>query len=118
MRVIIAGPRDLGIGIWEVGEAIRNSGFAPSVIMSGDAQGVDAAADMYASELEYTYEKYPALWNKHGKAAGPIRNQEMAEYADALIVIKRPGPTTRGTASMIREAEKRNLPIHVEEVGA
>lgn len=35
--------------------------------------------------LKERCELHPADWERLGKAAGPIRNEEMAEIADALI---------------------------------
>jgi hypothetical protein len=54
----------------------------------------------------------PADWKTHGRAAGPIRNRAMAEYADALIAIYRKGKLTPGTRNMISEARKRGLKIY------
>ena len=31
--------------------------------------------------------RFDTDWNKHGRAAGPIRNKQMAEYGDALLII-------------------------------
>ncbi len=53
--------------------------------------------------------KFPADWDKHGKAAGPIRNKQMAEYADALLLIW--DGNSRGSMNMKKEAEKANLQI-------
>ena len=55
------------------------------IIVSGTARGADSLGERYAHERGYAVEKYPADWEQHGKAAGPIRNAEMAENADALI---------------------------------
>ena len=61
------------------------------------------------SEL-FEYNKYnnirvfPAEWNKHGKKAGPLRNKEMAEYADALLLIW--DGKSAGSKSMKKEMEK------------
>ena len=43
--------------------------------------------------------EYPANWQLHGKAAGPIRNQEMAQVANGLIAFW--DGTSRGTSHMI-----------------
>lgn len=53
--------------------------------------------------------RFPADWKSHGRAAGPIRNEPMAEYADGVALF----PGGRGTASMKREAAKRGLRVFV-----
>ncbi len=63
------------------------------------------------------YEPFPADWETFGKAAGHIRNQEMADYAEALI-----GPTfvfavwdgkSRGTLSMIEKAVQKGFGVEI-----
>lgn len=56
------------------------------VIVSGTARGADTLGERYAHERGYAVEQYPADWEQHGKAAGPVRNKQMADVADALIV--------------------------------
>lgn len=56
-------------------------------IVSGGAKGIDSCAKEFAMEHGLGYKEFPADWDKHGKAAGPIRNREMADYADALLLI-------------------------------
>ena len=55
------------------------------VIVSGHASGADALGEHYAQERSYETEIYPADWKTNGRAAGPIRNAQMAAVADALI---------------------------------
>ena len=59
------------------------------VIVIGQASGADALGERYARETHLSIEVHPADWKKHGRAAGPIRNAEMAEVADALIAFWR-----------------------------
>src|SRR5512144_764327 len=54
-------------------------------ILSGGAPGADALGERYANERDYHIMKFRAGWDKHGKKAGPMRNEEMAQRADALI---------------------------------
>ena len=54
---------------------------------------------------------HPADWDKHGKAAGPIRNAEMAEVADALIAFW--DGQSRETKSMIDLARKKGLQVAI-----
>lgn len=52
-----------------------NLGF----IISGGTLGADALADEWASEREVPFMRFPAQWTKHGKSAGPRRNQQMID---------------------------------------
>ncbi len=46
-----------------------------------------------------------------------VRNREMADCADALLVVRRmEAPETKGTASMIREAKRYGLKRVIVEV--
>src|SRR5690606_6698690 len=73
-------------------------------IVSGGARGADLLGEAYAKEHNYPLKKFPAKWGVHGKAAGPIRNQEMAEYSNALIAFW--DEKSKGTKSMIDLARK------------
>ena len=48
----------------------------------------------------------PADWTKHGKAAGPIRNQKMLDECPDLVVAF---PGGKGTADMVRRAMKAGI---------
>lgn len=54
------------------------------VIISGIAPSVDSLAEMYAEHNEIPVKRYPADWDRYGKSAGPIRNQQMCEVGDVL----------------------------------
>ena len=118
MRVIVAGPRDLVLLEETVEAALGASGFSVGEIVEGGATGVDSSAAWYAQQRGIPYKSFCADWTKHGRAAGPIRNRQMAEYADALVLVKRRGADTPGTKSMTREAEKRGLPVHIHELAS
>jgi hypothetical protein len=79
--------------------------------VSGGAAGVDRHGELWARRHGYRVRVFPADWKAHGKAAGPIRNRQMAEYATHLVAIW--DGESRGTASMIREAHRRGLGVHV-----
>jgi hypothetical protein len=55
---------------------------------------------------------YPADWAKHGRAASPIRNQQMLDEGRPNLVVAFPGG--RGTADMVRRA--RSAGVEVIEV--
>lgn len=80
-------------------------------IISGGAKGVDALGERYAEARGLSVKAFPADWEKHGRAAGPIRNEEMARYADGLIAFW--DGTSRGTANMIDIAKRYALEIKI-----
>lgn len=81
-------------------------------IVSGDHyKGADKLGIQYAIEKGFSLIKFPAKWNKFGKAAGPIRNKQMTNYADVLIAFW--DGKSRGTASIIRFAKNKGLQIYI-----
>jgi hypothetical protein len=112
MKTIIAGSRHFN-DYQKTVDIIRQSGFQITQVVSGGARGVDTLGEQWAGEDNYI--RFPANWTKHGKAAGPIRNQQMADYADALIAIY-DSRTSRGTKDMIRRAKKAELKIYAYDL--
>ena len=86
MKVIIAGSRTI-TDYNVVFSAIRNSGYKITEVVSGGAKGVDRLGERYAHENGIPVKRFLPDWRELGKAAGPVRNADMAEYADALIAI-------------------------------
>ncbi len=70
-------------------------------IVSGGCSGADTFGENIAERLDIPCKVFLADWNKHGKGAGPIRNVEMADYADNLIAL----PGGKGTKSMVQCAK-------------
>jgi hypothetical protein len=110
MKVIVAGGRDF-TNYALVEEAIKISGFEISQIVSGKAKGVDTLGEVWALANNVPVEAFPADWSQHGRAAGPIRNKQMAEYADALIAIW--DGESKGTANMIQQARNKQLNVFI-----
>jgi len=81
------------------------------VIISGMAKGADTIGEQYAHERGYTVERFPADWQQYGKAAGPIRNRQMVDNADALIVFW--DGQSAGTRNMIMMAKKKGLAVRI-----
>jgi hypothetical protein len=76
--------------------------------------GVDYFGEQWAEENGKPVRRYPADWRTYGKKAGPVRNQKMAENADALIAM--PMGESRGTRDMIRRAKAQGLRVWVYEL--
>lgn len=74
------------------------------IIQGGCPDGADLLARRVAAEFGMPVETFPADWKKHGRAAGPIRNQAMADAgADLCLAFPSAGRST-GTWDMIRRA--------------
>lgn len=80
-----------------------------TVIIHGGAKGADSLADQWAVTKGVEIEEYKADWIKHGRAAGPIRNQLMLDKGKPDLVIAFPGGA--GTADMVRRAKKAGIPV-------
>lgn len=113
MKVIIAGSRDID-DYKLVEEAMWNSGFEASEIVSGGARGVDFLGEEYARKNNISLRVFNANWNLYGKPAGMFRNMDMSEHADALLAVW--DGTSKGTKNMIETMRKLKKPIYVKYV--
>ena len=112
MRVLVCGSRK-----WTDYAVIerRMKALPPwTVIIEGEARGVDKAARLIAKHLGLEVVPFPADWDKYGKAAGPIRNQQMLDEGKPDLVLAYPMPGSVGTQDMIARAKKAGIPV--EEV--
>ena len=114
MKTIIAGSRTIN-SPEIVAEAIIESGFDITEVVSGTARGVDSVGEQIARDFGIPVSRFPADWYVFGKIAGVMRNKEMAKYADAAIVVW--DGSSKGSANMIAEAKKAGLKVFVYEVG-
>lgn len=80
-------------------------------IVSGGSKGADTLGERYAKDKGFICKRFEAEWDKNGKAAGPIRNEEMAKYADYLIAFW--NGKSIGTKSMISKAQNVGLKIRI-----
>jgi hypothetical protein len=113
MKTVIAGSR--GITDYnKLKEAVDRCGFVITEVVSGGARGVDQMGERWAREHNIPIKQFIPDWNKHGKAAGLIRNVEMSNYAEAVIVLW--DGSSRGSKHMYDTAIKKGLTVHLEMV--
>jgi hypothetical protein len=87
-------------------------------LIEGEAPGADRMARNWAVQTGVPVLKYPADWDRYGKAAGPIRNQFMLDDGKpthAVAFYDRPRGESKGTADMVRRLKKAGVPV--EEIG-
>ena len=65
----------------------------------GEAKGADSLGKKWAEENNIEVKNYPADWDKNGKAAGHIRNEEMAQESDFIVAFW--DGKSKGTKNMI-----------------
>lgn len=113
MKTIIAGSRTI-TNYDLVEKAIQKSNIDITEIVSGTASGVDSLGEQYAKKYNIPIKQFPADWNTYGKRAGYLRNVEMAEYADACIIIW--DGSSKGSKMMIDIARQHNLVLFIQKV--
>lgn len=85
----------------------RNARGLPTLI-EGGALGADRLAREAATEMQWHIKTCEANWAEYGRAAGPIRNQEMIDsYLHVLIAFS----GGRGTTDMVARATKAGVPV-------
>lgn len=87
------------------------AGGPVTVVHGACPTGADFLAGSWAGSVAgVTEEAHPADWNTHGKAAGPIRNQEMVD-AGADVCIAFLMGDSRGTRDCMRRARAAGIPV-------
>jgi len=110
MKTIIAGSRSI-TDMTTVQEAITRSGWEEKIteVVSGNAVGVDRLGEMWAMRKNIRVKRFLAEWDRYGKSAGMIRNREMAEYGDALILVW--DGESKGSRNMMEIMNKLGKPV-------
>jgi hypothetical protein len=81
----------------------------PSFLITGSRRGADGLACDWAEERNIPLQVFDADWQIHGRAAGPIRNREMASFQGLELVVAFPGGN--GTANMISLAKQNSVKV-------
>jgi hypothetical protein len=117
MRLLVCGGRDFADRekLDRVLRLVDRARGPIRVLIHGDAPGADRLSAQWAKDTgldEYgEVLAFPADWKLHGKAAGPIRNQQMLVEGKPDVVVAFPGGT--GTADMVRRARAAGLTVSV-----
>jgi hypothetical protein len=110
MRVIIAGSRWIEDRA-ALDAAVAKAGFDITEVITSNSRGVDRLAEIWAREKGVPFRVFPVEWSRFGGRAGIMRDQQMADHAEALIALW-DGYST-GTAQMIEIAKHRGLETYV-----
>lgn len=105
MKIIIAGGRDFN-NYEMLEQEINKLQLNITEIISGGAKGADYLGQLYAQKYNIPLKIFKAEWELYGKAAGPIRNKQMGNYADYLIAFW--DGQSKGTKNMINYMKQIN----------
>jgi hypothetical protein len=106
MKLIIAGGRSYSLSTSDIARLDAIEGVTE--VVSGCARGVDRDGEAWAEGKGIPIRRFQPEWYRYGRAAGVVRNREMAAYADAVALF----PGKRGTESMWEETRKSGIAIY------
>ena len=112
MKILICGDRN-----WFSQETIRHQllryDATQDIVIHGDASGADKLGAKAAELLGFTPDRvlaFPADWTKYGRAAGPIRNQQMIDQKpDVVLAFHDQIDKSKGTKNLILLAQQAGI---------
>ena len=107
-RLIVCGGRDFDDYEFFTSKMDRLMLYYENIrLISSHASGADRFAEQYAKEKNVPIMVIPADWKKHGRAAGPIRNRAMLDYAkkETPVVAAFWDGKSKGTGNMLKQAK-------------
>lgn len=113
-RVLICGDRN-----WSNFQIIKDKlrvlslKYEIEYVIEGEAKGADTLGRIAATQLMIQVLRFPAKWGTYGRAAGPIRNQQMLDEGKPTIVLELHNAVgkSKGTADMVLRAKAAGLPV-------
>lgn len=86
----------------------------PELLIHGDAMGADRMAGYAAELLGIPTQPVPAEWQRYGKRAGHIRNQQMLDMAPDLVLAFHDNLlASKGTRDMVRRARTAGILVRI-----
>lgn len=113
MKVLCCGDRNW-TDLPTILEALASLGEGAEIV-HGACRGADDLCGYAARQLRMLEHRHPADWAKHGRAAGPIRNQAMLDqhHISQVFAFHDNLVTSKGTSDMVRRARAAGIPVRV-----
>jgi hypothetical protein len=113
VKVAIVGSRGFNDYeyLCEVMDYLNAEGKVQEVVC-GCARGADTLGEKWAKERGIPVKHFKPDWNRFGKGAGYLRNQEMADYADTVVAFW--DEKSRGTKHMIDYSRKVGNDVRIK----
>ena len=107
MKIAIVGSRNIILTKNDLAERVSEN----DEIISGGACGVDRCAAKYAVDYGLKLTEILPKYELYGRAAPIVRNKEIVDLADKVIVFW--NGTSKGSLSVIKYSEKIGKPCEV-----
>lgn len=85
-----------------------------TLVVSGAARGADILGEKWAKENNIQTLIFPADWDKHGKRAGFIRNEDIIRNCDGVIAFW--DGISKGTSHSLSLSERYNKPLKIIKI--
>jgi len=112
MRILFCGDRN-----WSNYKVICEviADLKPELIIEGEANGADLLSAEAAENFNIPVLRFPADWDKYGRAAGPIRNTQMLKEGmpDLVVAFHDDIQNSKGTLNMVKQSLKQGLKVMV-----
>lgn len=109
LKIGIVGTRKPKITFEEFSKIIDD--YKPTHIVSGGAKGIDTFAENYAKLNNIPFTTFPPEYNKYGRIATFIRNQQIVDASDMIIAFS--SKESKGTIDTIRRTKRSNKSLKV-----
>ena len=84
-------------------------------IITGGARGADSLAEIYAGQYGLPIVVLKPDWEKYGQGAGVVRNRQIIDAAEMVVAFW--DEVSRGTASSLKLAKAKGIPIQTVIIG-
>lgn len=113
-RLLVCGDRRW-TDVKAVAKVLKRFDPHTTVVITGMARGADRIAHDLALRMGMQVMKFPADWDAHGKAAGPIRNKQMlVEGRPELVVAFHDDlDSSKGTVHMVKIARRAGVRVRL-----
>lgn len=119
MKVLITGSREW-LNYAAMVEQFDKLPLGTTIVHGHCPRGADAMADGLAKKRGFEVRRYPANWDRFGKGAGPIRNQEMIDkehpdkdgvLIDFVLAFSINLAASHGTKDCVQRAKAKGLSV-------
>ncbi len=97
-------------------ESVLKEYPSDTTVIHGDCRGADKLSGIVAEKLGMKVIPFPADWNKFGRGAGIIRNQQMLDEGkpNEVIAFHLDINNSKGTLDMVTIAKKAGIPVRLK----